>query len=72
MRETELDILLAGATCLRVTLSNGGTLTLNRDDLLNPDDFAKSVWIQTGCRVRGDHEAIVHALFALAEAMVPA
>lgn len=72
MKSPELDTLLAGARGVRVTLSNGWVLSLDREALDHPEWFRKTVWCQLGVRVpvyrQRDHDEIVKALVALAHA----
>lgn len=72
MTRKEVSVLLAGASGLTLTLSNGAQVKLGCNELLRPDDFARAVWAQIGVRVpvrsKRQHDEIVCALFALTAA----
>lgn len=72
MTRKELDVLLAGADGVTLTLSTGAQVKLGRNELLRPDDFARAFWVQIGMRVpvhtKRRHDEIVAALFALTAA----
>lgn len=75
MSTKELDNLLGGAAGITVNLTNGKRVRLTRHELATPSVFRLAMWQQTGYRcprhTQEQHDEIVRALFAIADAEVP-